>query len=261
MVEADGEWHTTDNKYASMRWKVSHSPSATAGSSSPRKIQPSVKSRSESPTKSDDSKARPGEEIVILDSDDEDEGRVKRELSPSFASASSGNRSHSNFLPIQPSAGDIIDLTLDSDDEGSPTQPTFSSSSGPSSSRIIEKRKAPELDLPPLAPKKSRADDNDTIMRVMAMRTLTVPANGNTSGAGREHASAFRQRSSNPLPPPRYAHNASASAPSRFPARYEGSSAYHNHHPFRESPSATRGPANSAPSPGSSYSTWSPWSQ
>lgn len=67
------------------------------------------------------------DEIVILDSDDEDEeGRVKRELSPSFDRAQlSANNSFAiisgrpaSQLPSQ--VADIIDLTLDSDSEEPP---------------------------------------------------------------------------------------------------------------------------------------------
>lgn len=93
-------------------------------------------------------------EIVVLDSDDEDEeGQVKKELSPSFGSGSSvmvppsetpslGGRSQSQ--------ADVIDLTLDSDDEDPPP-----------SSRTAEKRKAPDDGIPSPTEqiwKKSRID-------------------------------------------------------------------------------------------------------
>ena len=72
-------------------------------------------------------KARSGPsnaEIVILDSDDEDEGRVKRELSPSTDGTQRSARPRINgssyaSLPArsQTVESDVIDLTLDSDEE------------------------------------------------------------------------------------------------------------------------------------------------
>ncbi|CAK5280202.1 unnamed protein product, partial [Mycena citricolor] len=104
IVEADGQWHSSDNKYGSAAWKAAHGP--VPKPASPRKAV------AVSPAKSsaDRNLRRTTTEIVVLDSDDEDEGRVKRELSPSFASSSSAHRS-------SPHANDVIDLTLDSDDD------------------------------------------------------------------------------------------------------------------------------------------------
>ncbi|KAJ7125633.1 PINIT domain-containing protein [Mycena crocata] len=124
IVEADGEWHTSDNKYASAKWKESHAPAPIAKplTLSPRKSLP-AKSPPSKLVNGDPNGKRKATEIVVLDSDDEDEGRVKRELSPSFASTSSVNRSYGS-LPGEtagPSqADDVIDLTLDSDEEDAP---------------------------------------------------------------------------------------------------------------------------------------------
>ncbi|KAF4572967.1 SUMO ligase siz1 [Pleurotus pulmonarius] len=116
MVEADGEWHTTDNKYASVGWKSTHAP-IPPRAPSPPKVQATVKAE---PLEAAMRIPRQ-EEICILDSDDEDEGQVKRELSPSFASRSSLSAGHSLASSVPPSqAGDVIDLTLDSEDEASP---------------------------------------------------------------------------------------------------------------------------------------------
>ena len=186
MVEADGEWHTIDNKYASARWQASHPP-AVAEKLSPHLPSPSIENQPPSPPKNDDSVRAKGE-IVILDSDDEDEGRVKRELSPSFASRSSRNLSYSDVGPVQhPLGEDVIDLTLDSDDEGpSAPLPLPSPVSSPVAPRIAEKRKASDSDVgpPPQAMlKKSRADVNNNLMRAMAMRTLNMPMSGNATPA------------------------------------------------------------------------------
>ncbi|KAJ7169827.1 PINIT domain-containing protein [Mycena filopes] len=130
IVEADGEWHTSDNKYGSTKWKATHAPAVIPkASSSPRKFVP-AKSPSNTPSKTangDPNGKRKATEIVVLDSDDEDEGRVKRELSPSFASSSSVNRSFGSIrgetVPNSQN-DDVIDLTLDSDDEEPPSRPT-----------------------------------------------------------------------------------------------------------------------------------------
>ncbi|EJF66776.1 PINIT domain-containing protein [Dichomitus squalens] len=128
IVEADGQWHTEDNKFASPVWKATH-PTAPP-------VKPPVPKRAASPVKhaangmngvNGQEKPRPSQaEIVILDSDDEDEdeGRVKRELSPSTdgvlprPSQSIGGSQPSRSTTAQ--AADIIDLTLDSDDDEPP---------------------------------------------------------------------------------------------------------------------------------------------
>ncbi|KAJ7357317.1 PINIT domain-containing protein [Mycena albidolilacea] len=120
IVEADGEWHTSDNKYGSTAWKAAHPPAAPK-TASPRKFVPAKSPASKDPN-GDPNGKRKAAEIVVLDSDDEDEGRVKRELSPSFASTSSANRSYGS-VPGEASQGAVIDLTLDSDDDEPPARP------------------------------------------------------------------------------------------------------------------------------------------
>ena len=84
IVEPDGQWHTTDNKYASASWKAAH-PVA------PLSKLPSVAQWAASPVKqvangingvNIQDKPRPSNaEIIILDSDEEDEGRLIRQHS------------------------------------------------------------------------------------------------------------------------------------------------------------------------------------
>jgi E3 SUMO-protein ligase PIAS1 len=146
MVEADGEWHTSDNKYGSAGWKAAHAPAAPKQTPlSPRKSppKPSIHLNGTNPDDSN-GKRKADVEIVVLDSDDEDEeGRVKRELSPSIGSGSSAaiNRSmESASLSANSHSqlqADVIDLTLDSDED----EPL-------SLTRTAEKRKAPENGLP-----------------------------------------------------------------------------------------------------------------
>ncbi|KIY64214.1 hypothetical protein CYLTODRAFT_425418 [Cylindrobasidium torrendii FP15055 ss-10] len=132
-VEADGEWHTDDNKYGSAAWTATH----------PYKAQGEAPKKAPEParTSSQCKAAAPLDtaSIVVLDSDDEDEDRVKGELSPSMPI--SGGSS----LPPPPTpapgadSSDVIDLTLDSDDEDGPPPP-----SAASSSKQPQKRKASE---------------------------------------------------------------------------------------------------------------------
>lgn len=155
MVEADGEWHTTDNKYGSSEWKAQH-PAAVANKAPPKSPSKPV-SVAKPPSQATGSSGANGKmsinEIVVLDSDDEDEGRVKRELSPSFASRSSVSYTGSAATSVPKSVGgdDVIDLTLDSDDE----EPPVSKQAG--------KRKADEAGLSSTSPtepiwKKGRVD-------------------------------------------------------------------------------------------------------
>ncbi|KAF7347874.1 MIZ zinc finger protein [Mycena venus] len=121
IVEADGEWHTSDNKYGSVAWKASHAPAVILkAAASPRKFVPAKSPLPKDPNGDPNGKRKA--EIVVLDSDDEDEGRVKRELSPSFASSSSVNRSFGSVPgeTVAASQDDVIDLTLDSDDDEPP---------------------------------------------------------------------------------------------------------------------------------------------
>lgn len=162
IVEADGQWHTADNKYGSASWKATH-PSVKPPN--PVKSLSPPKRRSISPAKpvavngtaSAFTLRRSAAEIVILDSDDEDEGRVKRELSPSTEPGPSANSSFSSAtLPprSQTHETEVIDLTLDSDEEDyAPDMP------------LAKKRKAAESDIiSPTEPiwKKSRTDGAGT---------------------------------------------------------------------------------------------------
>jgi E3 SUMO-protein ligase PIAS1 len=164
IVEADGEWHTSDNKYGSPTWNSTHPTTTAVRPVLSRKPSSHAQTFSNSPPKPATSdlngKTRPhNQEIFILDSDDEDEGQVKRELSPSFGSASSGHQSFDSSATSVPQSqsqpDDVIDLTLDSDDEA------------PVDSRQAGKRKATEAELTSTSPteqiwKKSRPDPDRT---------------------------------------------------------------------------------------------------
>ncbi|KAF8078677.1 PINIT domain-containing protein [Lyophyllum atratum] len=194
IVEADGEWHTSDNKYGSASWKASH-PVSTA----PIRKPPSVSQpASRSPSKADvNGKAKANnQEIFVLDSDDEDEGQVKRELSPSLASAS---QSYDGGSVPQTQSQSVIDLTADSDDDEPP--PT----------RQAAKRKATDHEPSSTSPteqiwKKSRID----------------PIPHRTASSNTVDYSTSR---SAPIPPLRYADSyPGPSQPSDYPPYSTGGS-------------------------------------
>ncbi|KAF5385421.1 hypothetical protein D9757_005325 [Collybiopsis confluens] len=172
MVEADGEWHTSDNKYGSYHWKIKHPPKPSNASppkpSSPIRapLVPQILGLNGMP-KTD--------EITVLDSDDEDEGRVKRELSPSVGNLSSTSMSHPHSEAVlpRPPAGDVIDLTIDSDDDDSPPP------------RSSEKRKASEAVSPTEGIwKKTRPNEGATSSRTNGdsyFRNSTHSAPANTA--------------------------------------------------------------------------------
>jgi len=125
VVEADGEWHTSDDKYASVEWMAAHPPKASP---------PAAEHYPQIPMQTQDHFLVNGmnqvngkgkafdPEVVVLDSDeDEDEGRVKKELSPSYASSS---RASFDTMPStqsqSQSSRQVIDLTLDDSDEEQP---------------------------------------------------------------------------------------------------------------------------------------------
>jgi len=102
IVEANGQWHTDDNKYGSAEWIAAHPPNPE-----PAKVAPVPPK----PRTNDSRGANPGA-ILVSSDDEDDEGRVKRELSPSFDPGTSDTQV----------ARAVIDLTL-SDDEDYPPAP------------------------------------------------------------------------------------------------------------------------------------------
>ncbi|KAF5355712.1 hypothetical protein D9756_003722 [Leucocoprinus leucothites] len=210
IVEADGEWHTTDNKYGSASWKAKNpvvAPQTPKREESPPpvKLEPEVGSiKLNGQQKTDVS-------YILLSDDDEDE--VQKELSPSR----SANRSI-NSTPqhqTQRKAPNVIDLTLDSDDdEPAPVQ------SG--------KRKITETELGPTSPtepiwKKGRHEIDYQLPSIATLHNSTSSPH-------------FRQpaiTSGGRLPPP---HTINPGSPPRYP-HYPGASAplYNNSLPIRGS--------------------------
>ncbi|KAI0778270.1 PINIT domain-containing protein [Trametes elegans] len=217
IVEADGQWHTEDNKHGSAEWLAAHPPAV------PAKKLPSPVKRLPSPVKpltNGIDRPRPSNaEIVILSSDeeDEDEGRVKRELSPSTESTriprSSQSVSIGGSQPPRSQVSDIIDLTLDSDDDEPPPRPA---------AHLSKKRKEVD-DLPSPTEqiwKKSRTDggsSSSTHDRPMArgpdLHVPPLPALPSTRYSSSQHSSG-RAPGSQP-----YASSSALSTPPSLPRR------------------------------------------
>lgn len=207
MVEADGEWHTTDNHFGSSNWTASH-PVPVPKPPPPSSRKPLSMTRTlplPIPNGTDiaGNGKGPSVEIVVLDSDDEDEGRVKRELSPSFASGSSASLDNGikSMSQTQTQVDDIIDLTLDSDDEPAPL-PT---------SKQAGKRKADDAGLTSTSPtetiwKKGRIGDH---------HPPTLPSiNGSGDYPPVSHHVMVLQQPTRPAP---------SSSPARYPPPFAGS--------------------------------------
>jgi E3 SUMO-protein ligase PIAS1 len=112
IVEADGEWHTSDDKYASDAWKKTHKPVPPLVSPTPHLKHQATPNSPSGDASTQERSQRQGD-VVVLDSEEEDEGEVKRELSPSRPEQFSMN----GLLDTQ-----VIDLTVESDDESTSTR-------------------------------------------------------------------------------------------------------------------------------------------
>lgn len=110
IVEADGEWHTSDDRYASDTWRKTHKPGPSPVSPTPHPKHPAPLNSPSGHIRdaSNQEKSQRSGDVVVLDSEEEDEGEVKRELSPSRA-----EQILTSGLP----GAQVIDLTVESDDE------------------------------------------------------------------------------------------------------------------------------------------------
>jgi E3 SUMO-protein ligase PIAS1 len=263
MVEADGEWHTSDNKFASDAWRATH-PATTPA---PAKREPSPVT----------AKSAPAAEIVhiLVDSDEEDEGRVKRELSPnghassSFSSLDGGHPPPPSQTPSRQGSR-IIDLTLDSDDEMASAPPTvtrpmpLSNASlparpGPPPLSVPQKRKATEdgYSTPDAAWKKARGPDGSSpsmhhsphvsaSASASASRTHALPGVSYPHGvAQRSSPEAYRYRSP-PMSASDFSGFTSASADSRTTSNASTAGSFVHRYP--SSPYAASRPSDASSS-------------
>ncbi|KAF9453869.1 hypothetical protein P691DRAFT_812483 [Macrolepiota fuliginosa MF-IS2] len=205
IVEADGEWHTADNKYGTATWRVGHP--VTVPAPVPKKEEtppPPIKIEPESGKPNGQQKTDVS--YILLSDDDEEE--VQNELSPSR----SANRSMDSFPSMTPQGqsqsqsqkkANVIDLTLDSDDdEPASVQPG--------------KRKVSEAELGPASPtepiwKKGR---HEVDYQLPSIATLH-------NSAPDPHFRQSTLTSSGRLPPP---HSINPGTPSRYP-HYPGTPA------------------------------------
>lgn len=181
MVEADGEWHTMDNKYGSTAWTAEHPVTLPLPEPKKEESPPPVKIEEQSGKINGQYKADVS--YILLSDDDEEE--VQYELS------SSQNAHRSADVAVGQHQGqkeNVIDLTLDSDeDEPAPVQPT--------------KRKLSDTALGPTSPtepiwKKGRHDDYQlpslTTLQNFRQPTLTnggrLPPPANNSGTSSHYS-------------------------------------------------------------------------
>lgn len=152
IVEADGQWHTEDNKYGSAEWVAAHPPKPDAAKATPVRPQPQT-----------NGSRGPNQGAIVVSDDEDDEGRVKRELSPSFDPGTSNTQQSTPGAGTQAACA-VIDLTL-SDDEDDPP------------ATAPPKRKSRETP-PPAEPawKRSRYDEPGTPNGpITAPPTMAVP--------------------------------------------------------------------------------------
>lgn len=199
IVEADGEWHTSDNRYGSTTWRSQHPSGPEPTSQAPPPAPPPFEPPDNSAGIGDKPKGS-DVEVLILDSDDEDEGRVKRELSPSLAggSTSSATQTIPGSLSQRTQSQmteDVIDLTLDSD-EDEPPQPKQNG-----------KRKATEANLTSPSPteqiwKKGRLDPDRALAATNLRPNIrTTPQQVDFPAGPRSPDSIYDRSYSGTLPP------------------------------------------------------------
>lgn len=113
IVEADGEWHTADNRYGSPVWRAKNSVIIPAQMLKKEESPPPVKLEPEVGMSKLNGQQKTDVSYILLSDDDEDE--VQKELSTSYSADHSMNSTPQR--PGQDKAPNVIDLTLDSDDD------------------------------------------------------------------------------------------------------------------------------------------------
>ncbi|QRV76079.1 E3 SUMO-protein ligase pli1 [Ceratobasidium sp. AG-Ba] len=253
IVEADGEWHTEDDKYGSPAWIAS-------AANRPRPVEKKVKAEPDTkPIRQDSAdRTRPGE-FLVLDSDDSgDEAPVSR-MANRAAEAGRVNGS-SNAPPSRPQSqaqGTVIDLTLSSDDEGPPDPPPQRAAPSAAPPR--------EASVGALKRKDRGATPQDSAWK---RPRVEHAANGFVGGQedrapSREETGSVRSNSRPPLPNqlphPAYSHTTSSSAPAGRQPDYPGPVyGYPPHHNVMAPTNGYRYGHASYSGPNGRYSGYSP---
>ena len=200
IVEADGQWHTSDNQYACASWRAAHPPpKALSLSLPPTPIKhPSPTTARPAAIGNDQKNGLSSSEIFILDSDDEEEGQVKRELSPSVPRSYTTSLASIGSIPprSQTVTSDVIDLTLDSDDEAPPARvppPSLHPPSPPPPPPPSNKRKTDELDL---------VSPTESVWKKSRIEGLALPAISTLNGTSPLPHFPNGDHYSPPPPPP-----------------------------------------------------------
>lgn len=280
-MEPDGEWHSMDKKYGSALWSARNAASVQPTESQKKppaappstfaKVEPKEESLNEEPNKvkvpvNNDS-------IVVIDSDDEDEGRVTRELSPSYrkfsqkssqkstqqsVSTVENGRSQSTSSRGGPTA-QVIDLTESDNEDATPLL---------SSHSTLGKRKLEDTSTVNINPtKRIRPDHRPDPMTLSLPRppvngyTDVSPSSASSNGSPTYHPSqssrpngASLSHVMNSPPPPPSSHSAQAQVPlpprngygsSHYP-QYAG---YHSQPPPANAPSYSGWNGSSPPPP------------
>ena len=231
VVEANGEWHTDDDKHGSQGWMAS-------AATRPRpavKVKAEPEARTLRQSSADSAKPKPAE-YLVLDSDDDDDPPPPR------ASAVDGARSvpssSSSSRPTSQVQAAVIDLTLSSDDEGDPPPPSrpsvaASSPQEPDSGGFKRKERSPTQDSTWKRPRVEHP----------ANGFMGAQSDGNRT-VGREDPQVMRSDSRPPAPNQyshlSYSHSPPSTAASGRAPEYPGSTyTYGQHHnPHHSMPSA-----------------------
>jgi E3 SUMO-protein ligase PIAS1 len=112
IVEADGEWHTEDDKYGSQGWMAS---AASRPRPPERKVKAEPDTKPPREPSADQARPKPAE-YLVLDSDDDDDSTPATGVPADETPKSVGPPSASSSRP-QSQTQAVIDLTLSSDDE------------------------------------------------------------------------------------------------------------------------------------------------
>ncbi|CEL57495.1 E3 SUMO-protein ligase pli1 OS=Schizosaccharomyces pombe (strain 972 / ATCC 24843) GN=pli1 PE=1 SV=3 [Rhizoctonia solani AG-1 IB] len=191
IVEANGEWHTEDDKYGSPAW-------VSTATSRPRPVEKERKVKAEPETRSlMDSSAEvvkpKTEEYLVVDSDDEDDTPLARYVPPPKATSS---------LPQAQIQAAVIDLTLSSDDEDD-DPPPHPSTSPPAQQAPIQTAESAGGSFK----RKERSPASQSQDVSWKRHRVEHPANGFTGASSEERRIPVQEPPNTNRPPSASSHN------------------------------------------------------